>query len=217
MQLHDFSDMQVFPVKLRYLCICLSEVICIEDFLRKNYDFISGHNILHLVGTYDKSRYQEEEEIYEVVIIHKAKASAPNLHIINLYNIDFIDDSHIDAFSSNCIQYFVVNFCSFNTLFQPSKRLKCLLLSWMEQACSRNINSGQMVQNVSEICEMKKIWNWILFSLISFIFTLCFFFILLYFYLNLLRVLQKLDISVTDLSTECLIDMLTISLLEFLV
>jgi hypothetical protein len=137
MQLHDFSEMQAFPTKLRYMCICLSEVIFMEGFMRKIYNFINGLEILHLVGTYEKSGDQEEEEIYEVVNIHKLKAATPNLRVINLYGINFIDDSHIDAFSSNCIQLecLAVNYCSkvvgstLKTLFQRSKRLKCLLMN----------------------------------------------------------------------------------------
>lgn len=136
MQLHDFSDMQAFPAKLRYLCICLSEVIFMEGFMRKIYNFINGLEVLHLVGTYEKTD-QEEEEIYEVVNIHKLKAATPNLRVINLYGINFIDDSHIDAFSSNCIQLecLAVNYCNkvsgstLKTLFQRSKRLKCLLMN----------------------------------------------------------------------------------------
>lgn len=42
MQLHDFSEMQAFPTKLRYMCICLSEVIFMEGFMRKIYNFING-------------------------------------------------------------------------------------------------------------------------------------------------------------------------------
>lgn len=63
MQLHDFSELQAFPAKLRYLCICLSEVIFMEGFMRKIYNFINGLEVLHLVGTYEKTD-QEEEEIY---------------------------------------------------------------------------------------------------------------------------------------------------------
>lgn len=36
--------------------------------------------------------------------MHKLKSATPNLRVINLYGINFVDDSHIDAFSSNCIQ-----------------------------------------------------------------------------------------------------------------
>jgi hypothetical protein len=42
MQLHDFSEMQAFPTKLRTMCICLSEVIFMEGFMRKIYNFING-------------------------------------------------------------------------------------------------------------------------------------------------------------------------------
>jgi hypothetical protein len=103
MQLHDFSEMQAFPAKLRYLCVCLSEVIFMEGFMRKIYNFINGLEVLHLIGTYEKVE-EEEEEIYEVINVHKLKSATPNLRVINLYGINFVDDSHIDAFSSNCIQ-----------------------------------------------------------------------------------------------------------------
>lgn len=97
-----------------------------EGFMRKIYNFINGLEILHLigtwmlvsislfvltkkiklgspVGTYEKIE-EEEEEIYEVINVHKLKSATPNLRVINLYGINFVDDSHIDAFSSNCIQ-----------------------------------------------------------------------------------------------------------------
>lgn len=71
--------------------------------MRKIYNFINGVEILHLIGTYEKVE-EEEEEIYEVINIHKLKAATPNLRVVNLYGINFVDDSHIEAFSSNCIQ-----------------------------------------------------------------------------------------------------------------
>ena len=52
----------------------------------------------------------EEGEVYEVVNIKTLKQATPNLRIINLYGISFIDDSHIEAFSSNCIQLQVLLF-----------------------------------------------------------------------------------------------------------
>lgn len=36
--------------------------------------------------------------------IKTLKQATPNLRIINLYGISFLDDTHIEAFSSNCIQ-----------------------------------------------------------------------------------------------------------------
>lgn len=160
MQLHDFSELQAFPTKLKYLCVCLSEVIFMEGFMRKIYNFINGLEILHLIGkqrnccqhcvenyntkliflihigTYEKVE-EEEEEIYEVINVHKLKSATPNLRVINLYGINFVDDSHIEAFSSNCIQLecLAVNYCSkvtgstMKTLFQRSKRLKCVLMN----------------------------------------------------------------------------------------
>lgn len=56
-------------------------------------------------GTYEKIS-EEEEEIYEVINIHKMKSATPNLRVVNLYGINFVDDSHVEAFSSNCIQVF---------------------------------------------------------------------------------------------------------------
>nr|CAD7394401.1 unnamed protein product [Timema cristinae] len=136
MQLHDFSEMQAFPTKLKYMVICLSEVIFMEGFMRKIYNFINGLEILHLIGTYEKVE-EEEEEIYEVINVHKLKGATPNLRVINLYGINFVDDSHIEAFSSNCIQLecLAVNYCSkvtgssLKTLFQRSRRLRCLLMN----------------------------------------------------------------------------------------
>lgn len=56
-----------------------------------------------LTGTYEKIE-EEEEEIYEVVNVHKLKSATPNLRVVNLYGINFVDDTHVEAFSSNCIQ-----------------------------------------------------------------------------------------------------------------
>lgn len=50
MQLHDFNDLHTFPTKLRVMCICLSEVIFMEGFMRKIYNFINGIEVLHLIG-----------------------------------------------------------------------------------------------------------------------------------------------------------------------
>ncbi|KAG5310486.1 FXL12 protein, partial [Acromyrmex insinuator] len=175
MQLHDFSEMQAFPTKLKYMCICLSEVIFMEGFMRKIYNFINGLEILHLIGTYEKVE-EEEEEIYEVINVHKLKSATPNLRVINLYGINFVDDSHIDAFSSNCIQLecLAVNYCSkvtgstMKTLFQRSRRLTCLLMQ------GTNLQSEYVMQ-----VEWEK------------------------------SSILELDITATDLSTECLIDMLS--------
>jgi hypothetical protein len=63
-------------------------------------------------GTYEKVE-EEEEEIYEVINVHKLKSATPNLRVINLYGINFVDDSHIEAFSSNCIQVNITSKPSF--------------------------------------------------------------------------------------------------------
>ncbi|XP_067135308.1 LOW QUALITY PROTEIN: F-box/LRR-repeat protein 12-like [Centruroides vittatus] len=174
MQLHDFSDLQTFPTKLRSMCICLSEVIFMEGFMRKIYNFINGLEVLHLIGTYEKVA-EEEEEIYEVINIHKLKSAVPNLRVVNLFGIIFVDDSHVEAFSSNCIQLecLAINYCSkvegstLKVLMSRCKKLKCLL---MQQTCLKS-------ENVMAV-EWEK------------------------------TNLQELDITATDLSTECLIDLL---------
>uniref|UniRef100_A0A9J2P1N5 F-box domain-containing protein n=1 Tax=Ascaris lumbricoides TaxID=6252 RepID=A0A9J2P1N5_ASCLU len=50
MQLHDFTDLQNFPSRLRSLTVCLSENIFLEGFLRKVYTFISSVEVLHIIG-----------------------------------------------------------------------------------------------------------------------------------------------------------------------
>lgn len=52
MQLHDFTDLQSFPSRLRSLTICLSENIFLEGFLRKVYTFISSMEVLQIIGKY---------------------------------------------------------------------------------------------------------------------------------------------------------------------
>ena len=85
------------------MCICLSDVIFLDNFMKKIYSFINGLEMLNIVGTYEKGE-EIEGEVYEVVNIKTLKQATPNLRIINLYGIAFLDDSHIEAFSSNCIQ-----------------------------------------------------------------------------------------------------------------
>ena len=88
-----------------------------------------------IVGTFEMST-EAEEDIYEVVNIGKIKAHTPNLKVANLYGISFVDDSHIELLTSNCIhlETLALNFClrvkgaSFKTLLQRCKKLKTLLL-----------------------------------------------------------------------------------------
>ena len=67
------------------------------------FSFINGVESIHIVGTYERGE-EEEGEVYEVINIKTLKQATPNLRIISLYGISFLDDSHIEAFSSNCIQ-----------------------------------------------------------------------------------------------------------------
>ena len=52
MQLHDFNDLNSFPCNLRSLCICLSEVIFLEGFMRRIYSCLSSLQVLHLIGNF---------------------------------------------------------------------------------------------------------------------------------------------------------------------
>jgi len=134
-QLADFSELNAFPTKIKYLCMCLSETIFLDNFMKMIYNFINGTEMLHLYGTYEQGE-EEEGEVYEVLNIRTLKQATPNLRVINLYGVSFVDDSHIEAFSSNCIQLAVlcVNYCSKVTgsslklLLQRCKFLRCLML-----------------------------------------------------------------------------------------
>jgi hypothetical protein len=149
MQLHDFNDMNAFPCNLRNLTICLSEVIFMEGFMRKVYQHLSSLEVLHLIGTFELGD-EEVEEIYEVINIGKIKAHTPNLKLINLYGISFVDDSHIEMLSSNCIhlECLSLNFClrvkgaALKTLIQRCRKLKTLLL----QHCSLEDHNMMQVE-----------------------------------------------------------------------
>ncbi|KAJ1360408.1 hypothetical protein KIN20_019369 [Parelaphostrongylus tenuis] len=136
MQLHDFTDLQSFPSRLRSLTLCLSENIFLEGFLRKVYTFISSVELLHIIGTYEKVE-DEEEEVYETVNVFKLKQFLPNLRVVNLWGVPFITDEHVDAISSNCahLECLCVNYCTKVTgtclklVLQRCRKLKCLFLA----------------------------------------------------------------------------------------
>ncbi|KAI3386648.1 hypothetical protein SNEBB_002318 [Seison nebaliae] len=134
MQLHDFNDLNSFPCNLKNLTICLSEVIFLEGFMRCVYTSLSSIEILTLIGTTDYSIYDEEP--YETINIIKIKQHTPNLTILNLFGVGFIDDAHIEAVASGCIHLEVVavHYChklkgySFVTLLNRCKKMRTLLL-----------------------------------------------------------------------------------------
>uniref|UniRef100_A0A914EB32 F-box domain-containing protein n=1 Tax=Acrobeloides nanus TaxID=290746 RepID=A0A914EB32_9BILA len=117
MQLHDFTDLQIFPSRLKSLTLCLSENIFLE-------------------GTYEKVE-DEEEEVYETVNVFKLKQFVPNLRVVNLWGVPFITDDHVDALSSNTahLECLCVNYCTKVTgsclklVLQRCKRLKSLFLA----------------------------------------------------------------------------------------
>ncbi|KAK5978921.1 F-box/LRR-repeat protein 7 [Trichostrongylus colubriformis] len=136
MQLHDFTDLQSFPSRLRSLTLCLSENIFLEGFLRKIYTFISSVELLHIIGTYEKVE-DEEEEVYETINVFKLKQFVPNLRVVNLWGVPFIADEHVDAISSNCahLECLCVNYCvkvtgsCLRLVLQRCRKLKSLFLA----------------------------------------------------------------------------------------
>ncbi|KAI0986431.1 hypothetical protein GJ496_002448 [Pomphorhynchus laevis] len=114
MQLCDFNDLNVFPCNLRLLCICLSEVIFLEGFMRRIYAYLSSLEVLHIIGTIEKSTDKSEDEIYETLNLHKLKSYTPNLKIINLYGVKFVEDYHIESVASGCIhlECLALNYCT---------------------------------------------------------------------------------------------------------
>ncbi|KAL7670881.1 hypothetical protein ACOME3_005797 [Neoechinorhynchus agilis] len=136
MQLNDFNELNVFPCNLRSLYICLSEVIFLEGFMRRIYTFMSSLEVLHLIGTIDKSTTDVEEEIYETINIHKIKSYTPNLKVINLYSVRFVEDYHIESIASGCIhlECLSLSHCThlkgapLKVLMQRCQKLRCLIL-----------------------------------------------------------------------------------------
>ncbi|VDM56579.1 unnamed protein product [Angiostrongylus costaricensis] len=132
MQLHDFTDLQSFPSRLRSLTLCLSENIFLEGFLSA----IEMRAQWKTIGTYEKVE-DEEEEVYETVNVFKLKQYLPNLRVVNLWGVPFITDEHVDAISSNCahLECLCVNYCTKVTgtclklVLQRCRKLKCLFLA----------------------------------------------------------------------------------------
>ncbi|VDP06111.1 unnamed protein product [Schistosoma curassoni] len=58
MQLHDFNELASFPSSIKYLCICLSDVIFMEGLMRKIYSCLSAVEILHLIGKFLLSSFK---------------------------------------------------------------------------------------------------------------------------------------------------------------
>lgn len=68
MQLHDFNDLNAFPCNLRSLCICLSEVIFLEGFMRRIYSCLSSLEVLHLIGKQRVNTPQNTDTDFRVLI-----------------------------------------------------------------------------------------------------------------------------------------------------
>jgi hypothetical protein len=112
MQLQDFNDLNVFPCNLKMITIYLSEVIFLEGFMRRIYGSLASLEQLHLIGTLESSN--DPDETYETINVAKLKGFVPNLRIINLYGMTFIEDFHIEALASACIhlECISLNYCS---------------------------------------------------------------------------------------------------------
>ncbi|XP_067950564.1 F-box/LRR-repeat protein 2-like [Watersipora subatra] len=174
-QLNDFTDLQNFPSNLKSLCLCLSEVVFLEGFMRRVYTFLSSLSVLHIIGTFDLS--SESEERFEVVNIGKIRSHTPNLTIVNFYGVTFFEDSHIEMLAASCIhlKVFAANYClqitgsSLKHLTTRCKKLQTLLLR----------HADLKDEYVAAVDWYK-----------------C-------------RHMSELDISCTDLSETCLIELLT--------
>uniref|UniRef100_A0A1I8GI14 F-box domain-containing protein n=1 Tax=Macrostomum lignano TaxID=282301 RepID=A0A1I8GI14_9PLAT len=125
MQLHDYTDLVDFPANLENLCVCLSDVIFMEGLMRKIYHCLSSVQVLHLIGTFEQST-EEEEEIYEVINLSKIKSHTPNLRVVNLYGVMFVDDTHVELLSYNCVIW--MTGASLKVLLEKCKKIKTLLL-----------------------------------------------------------------------------------------
>ena len=64
--------------------------------MKKIYNFINGVEFLNLYGTYEQGE-EEEGEVYEVLNIRSLKQATPNLVVINMWGVSFVDDSHIEV------------------------------------------------------------------------------------------------------------------------
>ncbi|KAK6012092.1 hypothetical protein OSTOST_22766, partial [Ostertagia ostertagi] len=93
-------------------------------------------DILHIIGTYEKVE-DEEEEVYETVECVQTEQFLPNLRVVNLWGVPFINDDHVDALSSNCahLECLCVNYCTKVTgsclrlVLQRCRKLKSLFLA----------------------------------------------------------------------------------------
>ena len=89
----------------------------------------------YFTGTYERVS-EEEEEVHETLHILKLKSHVPNLRVINFFGVKFLDDSHVEAISSNCVhlECLCIKFCtkftgsSLKILLQRCRKLSCLLM-----------------------------------------------------------------------------------------
>ena len=118
-------------------------ITCSKLLTDKSNQHLASYLVTTVFGVYTGTFElgdEEQEEIYEVINVGKIKAHTPNLRVINLYGISFVDDSHVEMLSNNCIhlESLSLNFClkvsgsSMKNLIHRCKKLKTLLL----QHCS---------------------------------------------------------------------------------
>ncbi len=87
----------------------------------------------------------------QVINIKTLKQATPNLRIINLYGISFLDDSHIEAFSSNCIQLQVSRFDSVDDSVEndyPHRFYASISALACEAPASRSCSNGAAISSV---------------------------------------------------------------------
>lgn len=71
-----------------------------------------------------------------MINLSKIKAHTPNLRVVSLYGITFVDDSHVELLSNNCIhlECVALNFClkvtgsSLKPLLARCKKIRTLLM-----------------------------------------------------------------------------------------
>lgn len=130
---------------------------------------------LHLIGTYERVE-DDEEEVYEVINIHKLKLHTPNLRIINLFGVTFVTDDHINSLSDSCghLEVVSLSFCQNVTgsclrlLIQRCRGLRTLLME------NTSLKSSHFMDA-----------NWER------------------------SAIEELNVTATDLSSDCLISVLT--------
>lgn len=132
MQLHDFNELNAFPCNLRSLCICLSEVIFLEGFMRRIYSCLSSLEVLHLIGKIDLPRPNTVLTVY------------CSQHPANDWSYKFW------IISSNIV-FGIIGLVDWKSNFCPQKQI-VLLKCWVNCDFVDLLMSGTISLNVDQYC-----------------------------------------------------------------